>query len=142
MKKKLILIRGVSGSGKTTKAKNLIKEFEAKGVTVNWFEADMFFEDFDTGEYMFIPKLLPQAHKWCQESVKDSISSGEADAIIVSNTFTQLWEIKPYVAIANACGFDVEFIEMKGRYKNVHNVPEEVVEKQAARFEKIPDNYL
>jgi len=139
--KKLILIRGWSGSGKTTMSDNLLTAIyfhsnnsDLKSVSL---EADMFFSLNDSGDYNFNPKLLPQAHKWCQLSTLSAMNNG-VNFIVVSNTFTQLWEMEEYFNLAEEYGYDVEFVEMKGEFENVHNVPKEVVDRQKARYEELP----
>ncbi|MDF5393465.1 AAA family ATPase, partial [Vibrio parahaemolyticus] len=67
---KLILIRGLPGSGKTTLAKQLAIELGAKH-----FEADMYFEN-DEGDYHFEPVQLPQAHEWCFQQTRKWLNKG------------------------------------------------------------------
>jgi hypothetical protein len=43
--------------------------------------------------------------------------------------------MESYIKIAQEFGYEVEIKIMTGNYKNVHNVPEEVVRKQKERFE-------
>ena len=88
--KELFLLRGVPGAGKTTLAKSI-------GGT--HLESDMYFVDSITGEYIFNPNKLKDAHQWCQESVLSFMIAGESK-IVVSNTFTQKWEMDPYYKIA------------------------------------------
>jgi len=57
---KLILVRGVSGSGKTTYAKKLIND----DPSLSHYEADMFF--YTNGSYNFNPFKLKDAHAWCK----------------------------------------------------------------------------
>jgi predicted kinase len=57
--------------------------------------------------------------------------------IIVSNTFTQEWEMKPYIDLANQYGYTIFTIIVENRHGNssVHNVPEETMVKMKDRFE-------
>ncbi len=126
MEKVLFLVRGLPGSGKTTLAKQL---------TANVFEADHYFYDND-GNYNFIPSEIKEAHKECQQFVRYAMESG-IKKIAVSNTFTQEWEMKPYMDLAKEHGYKVFTIVVENRHggNNVHNVPEDKIEQMANRFE-------
>jgi predicted kinase len=126
---KLILIRGVSGSGKTTYAKKLIEE----DPNLSHYEADMFF-DVD-GYYHFDPRQLKDAHSWCQARTEKDLKNGKS--VIVSNTFTQKWEIEPYIELAKKYQANVIIKKMTGNYKNIHGVPDDVVERMKARWENV-----
>lgn len=127
MEKTIIIIRGISGCGKSTFAKTL-GGFH--------FEADMYFIDPVTGEYNFDPSKIKLAHQWCQDSVKSSMTLNH-DKIVVSNTFTQEWEMQPYFDLAKKYNYKVFTIIIENRHggKNTHNVPDETLEKMRNRFE-------
>jgi predicted kinase len=57
--------------------------------------------------------------------------------IVVSNTFTQEWEMKPYFEMADRYDYKVFSIVVENRHGGVneHNVPEEVLTKMRERFE-------
>ena len=96
---KLILIRGIPGSGKSTIAKEYIKE------GFHHLEADMYFVDQD-GSYKWDGNKVRFAHEWCQNSTLELLESGKN--VVVSNTFTTLKEMKPYIEISKVpC--DLEF---------------------------------
>jgi len=122
----IVLLRGVSGSGKSTFARVLGGKH---------YEADMFFVDSD-GVYKFNPKKLKEAHKWCHSSVELSMSNRE-DLIVVSNTFTQEWEIKPYYELAKKYNYTVFSVVVENRHDgvNTHEVPEEKIQIMKNRFE-------
>ena len=130
MEKTLYIVRGIPGSGKSTFAKSL------GGVH---FEADMFF--MKDGEYKFDMFKLKEAHKWCQNSVNTAMilntTAGINQTIVVSNTFTQEWEMKPYFDIAEVYGYKVFSIIVENRHGGVneHNVPEEVLSLMKNRYE-------
>jgi predicted kinase len=57
--------------------------------------------------------------------------------IVVSNTFTQEWEMEPYFTLAKEYGYTVFTIVVENRHggTNVHNVPEDKLEQMKNRFE-------
>lgn len=130
MSKTLLLLRGLPGSGKSTLSKTI------GAIT---FEADMFF--MEGNEYKFNPTKLKEAHAWCQNQVemtmKNSTKNFETSRIVVSNTFTQEWEMQPYYDLAKKYGYEVFSIIVENRHggTNVHNVPEDKLELMKNRFE-------
>jgi predicted kinase len=122
--KSIYLIRGCSGSGKSTFAKTL------GGLHI---EADMFF--VKDGEYKFDVTKLKQAHNWCHDVVENWMENSE-ERIVVSNTFTQEWEMKAYYELAEKYGYRVHSIIVENVHegKNVHNVPEDKINEMKKRF--------
>lgn len=121
----IVLIRGLPGSGKSTMAK---REFPSH----THYEADAYFVG-DDGVYRYNPKKIRDAHEWCQASAERSVKGGMD--VVVSNTFTQLWEMKPYFDIAERNGSSVRVIVATGDYGNTHGVPDDVVERMRMRWE-------
>lgn len=129
----LILIRGIPGSGKSTLAKMLQNELWKVGEQCMRFEADMYFENFVKGTYDFDATKLRQAHMWCQENTRQSLSRG--DTVIVSNTFTTLKEMKPYVDMIRAHGKEPTILLCQSNWGSIHDVPEETIEAMKKRFQ-------
>ena len=143
---KITIMRGVSGSGKSTKAKELIKEvLNATDGTASTIicSADQFFIDPESGRYEFDHRKLGSAHAYCRAKVEAAVELG-ANLIIVDNTNTQKWEFAPYVAIAEANDYECEEImvgtlnddDLKAyANRNKHGVPLESIRKMAKRFQ-------
>jgi predicted kinase len=123
----LYIIRGISGSGKTTLASKMAAEKNCRHL-----EADMWFMRGD-GEYIFDFRELDRAHNWCFNEACVELNDGRD--VIVSNTFTRLWEMRNYIDFATERGHKVQIITCNGRYQNVHGLSEGMVAKQAARFQ-------
>lgn len=121
----LVLIRGLPGSGKSTLAKSMAGHMH--------YEADMYF--MNDGDYKFDPKLISDAHKWCQWWTKDNLLRNYS--VVVSNTFTQKWEMQPYFDMAAELGVPVRVIEATGNFQNIHGVPEAAIERMRARWEEL-----
>ena len=123
MEKELILLRGLPGSGKSTLAKRICNQH---------VEADEFF--VVNGKYQFDPTKLKQAHEWCQIQTEGWMMKGYN--VVVSNTFTQEWEMEPYLALARKYDYKVVSLVVENRHgnKSVHNVPDETIEKMRNRF--------
>ena len=128
----LILVRGIPGSGKSTKAKSML----ASNPNRVHLEADMFFEA--SGEYKFDPTLLSTAHDWCYSNTVFNLLSGKD--VVVTNTFTKTWEMESYLAAGQRLGCDITIIEMKSEYGSIHGVPEAKLRQMKARWEKLPED--
>jgi predicted kinase len=127
--KELFLLRGLPGSGKSTLAKSL------DGIHV---EADEYF--MKNGVYEFDATKLKDAHTYCLTRTKSYMyinsSKDNSEKIIVSNTFTQEWEMKPYFDMANEYGYRVYSIIVENRHGGVneHGVPSDKLEQMKNRF--------
>lgn len=117
----LIIIRGVPGSGKTTRAWC----YYPNHVLI---EADMFFTN-ERGEYKFVPHLLPDAHAWCQNGTRLLLKLGLD--VVVANTFVRKWELEPYLRMTK----NHKVITLTGNFPNTHGMPEATVERMRKMFE-------
>ena len=128
--KELFLLRGISGSGKSTLAKILVgdKDYCHK-------EADMYFVDHE-GNYNFNPSKLKDAHAWCKSEIEFAMKY-EHTPVVVSNTFTQEWEMDAYFEMAKEFGYQVHSIIVENRHggMNLHGCPEDKIEQMRNRFE-------
>jgi predicted kinase len=123
--KELFLLRGLPGSGKSTLAKSISEVY---------YEADMYFVDAD-GNYNFDATQIKDAHNWCQTMVS-MVMEYNTPKIVVSNTFTQEWEMKSYYELAEKYGYRVYSLIVENRHGGVneHGVPEEKLEQMKERF--------
>jgi len=127
----LLIVRGASGSGKTSFA-NLLVDHSPPD-QVRHFSADDYMVN-ENGEYDFDFNRLDYCHRRCEEDTFDSLSNGVS--VVVHNTFTRESEIIPYKEIAERTGarFISVIIENRHESSSVHAVPEQTVMKQAERF--------
>lgn len=128
----LILIRGLPGAGKTTLAVAM------DGTVIS---ADDWMIN-DKGDYHFDSAHLPYCHRRCQSATADALGMGKS--VIVANTFSQAWELAPYLKIARTCGanagitdlFDAGLTDAELAARNVHGVPVATIAAMRARWEK------
>jgi predicted kinase len=122
--KELFLLRGLPGSGKSTLAKMICSQH---------VEADMFF--MQDGEYKFDATKLREAHTWCQGRTESWME--KRYNVVVSNTFTQEWEMEAYYALAKKYGYQVHSLVVENRHGgiNEHGVPADKLEQMKNRFE-------
>lgn len=123
----LVIIRGLPGSGKSTKAEKLLH----KGIVDVHFEADMF--HMVGGTYEWKADNVQVAHRWCLDETDYALAQGKR--VVVSNTFTTKRELKPYFEVAAKYNLTPMIIHATGDFGSIHNVPEETMEKMKNRFE-------
>ncbi len=124
----LILVRGLPGSGKSTIGQSL-----QTALGYVHIEADMY--HMKDGEYQFDPTKVKEAHLWCQLETMKALAYGHF--VVVSNTFTTLQELEPYLLVAKALQRSVRIVEALGSWGNIHNVPAEVLQRMADRWEDL-----
>jgi predicted kinase len=134
MKKHLIILRGISGCGKSTVAEMLQGYGDMDSIlNAKICCADDFF--MKDGEYKFNANALGIAHKLCFEKCENAMIAGEA-RVIVANTSTTDKELKPYIDLAEKYGYMVFSLIVENRHggSNVHNVPETSLTRMLERF--------
>ncbi|KAH8379502.1 hypothetical protein KR009_005342 [Drosophila setifemur] len=144
--KLMIIMRGPSGSGKSTLAEALLRQsclLERHNVQDFVLSSDDYFKT--RRGYEFNPTLLPAAHDWNKERVREKAVRGWSP-IVVDNTNTMAWEMQPYVQIAVQYGYELELLEPQTSWsksasklaqKNVHQVPRESIQRMLERYERI-----
>ncbi|KFP88237.1 NEDD4-binding protein 2-like 2, partial [Acanthisitta chloris] len=135
--KLLILLRGLPGSGKSTLARILLGQ-SSDGIV---FSTDDYFRQQDG--YTYNAAQLGDAHEWNQKRAKQAMEHGKSP-VIIDNTNTQAWEMKPYVEVALEKGYRVEFHEPDTWWKfdpeelekrNKHGVTREKIAQMLERYE-------
>ncbi|XP_012996392.1 NEDD4-binding protein 2-like 2 isoform X3 [Cavia porcellus] len=137
LQKLLILLRGLPGSGKTTLSRILLGQ-SRDGIV---FSTDDYFHHQDG--YKYNVNQLSDAHDWNQNRAKQAIDQGRSP-VIIDNTNTQAWEMKPYVEMAIGKGYRVEFHEPETWWKfdpeelekrNKHGVSRKKIAQMLDRYE-------
>lgn len=130
----LYLIRGCSGSGKSTFAKELLKILSAVGDKVVLCEADDFF--MVDGKYLFDEDKLKEAHRTCAAKAYHAMKSKETNTVIVSNTNTRESEFKEYLEMANIYNYRILSLVVENRHggENSHGVSDGKLKAQATRL--------
>ncbi|XP_078402666.1 NEDD4-binding protein 2 [Cetorhinus maximus] len=136
--KALILMRGLPGSGKSTLARMLVQQ----GPNGMIFSTDEYF--CRSGHYQFDPSLIGEAHEWNQKRAKEAIEEGYSP-VIIDNTNTQAWEMKPYIVMALKHSYNVVFREPDTWWKfkpwelerlNIHGVSKEKIKVILEHYER------
>jgi predicted kinase len=130
--KTMYILRGLPGSGKSTFAKSIAKPWQI-------FEADQYF--MNNGEYEFDVTKLKDAHQDCKDRVRNAMRPSLLrgllyNTIVVSNTFTQEWEMKFYRVVAKKYGYRIFYVIIENRHGNTneHGVPEDKIQIMKDRF--------
>lgn len=124
----LFLIRGMPGSGKSTLAKSLVQPD-------NHFENDQFWMTPD-GKYNFDSARRAEAHADTLARTSERLTNTKSD-VAVSNTFTQVRELQPYLDLAKHHGWNTQIIRMTGNHGSIHDVPPDTIDQMKKRFEDI-----
>ena len=134
----LILLRGVSGAGKSTVAGLFI---DATIISTD----DFFMKD---GEYQFDGNSLIENHMKCTIKAEQTMQAATKMAentsidmikhtLVIHNTFTKQWEMTPYLILAEKYGYTIHTIIVENRHesKSIHDVPQASIDAQRDRFD-------
>lgn len=148
--KKLYILRGHSGSGKSTYSQELIKTIKQNfnNANITHINNDQFIIDH-YGVYEWSNKNIQEAinfnKKLFNNVISQSYSKEENVFIINSNMNLSSKSIIPMIQKAKKEGFEVEIITFKNFFKNEHNNKDNEVVKMALKCElenDILENYI
>ena len=124
---KLVLIRGLPGSGKSTKAKEYIPNGFIHLESDEWHFNHL-------GQYIFETANSKKSHIWVELNTENFIRKGKD--VVVSNVFIKMPSIVPYYNIALRYKYDFEVISLPKRFTDIHNVPELTLKQMSDAFEE------
>lgn len=128
--KKLVLMRGWPGSGKSTCAKKESVKFKKSLV----LSTDDYFVCPNTGDYIWVSSLIGEAHVWNRKRTEDAMKRGKSP-IFIDNTNIRLWEMDGYLKLAKIYGYETFQFPCSGNFENTHGVPREKVEQMKDSYE-------
>ena len=131
----LVLLCGISGSGKTTYRNKHFPDAVIASADDGMLE---------NGVYKFHGSKLERSHGTCFRQVIESLQS-RVPVVVVDNTNITIEGVAPYVAAGDAYGYKVRLLCLRVDPKiagprNAHNVPQVKVDEMAQTFEAFLKN--
>jgi uridine kinase len=133
-----IILRGVSGSGKTTVSEYLSYLYSRGIQTENKLcvvcSADEYFVN-EHGEYKFDRQKIGHAHNYCKNKFENALNLN-TELIIISNTNCSEKEIQPYIDRAREANYSIISLVIENRHGNgnIHGVPADTLIGQEQRL--------
>ena len=137
--KRLVVLRGLPGSGKSTVAKALDVDSQAGICNADDFR-------YSSQGYHFDPNRLSDVHRRCFTKCVELIDS-DCPLIIIDNTNGHLWEYEAYMMLGRVTGYETKVVEVScpdqaslGRFvrRNVHRVPMDACVRMWKEWEADP----
>ena len=113
--KRMVILRGLPGSGKSTRAAEIVRA-ESGGSSGVIHSADDYFYS-PSGVYNYNPALLGRAHLSNRARSLQAAENGNSP-IVIDNTNLSIKEMKPYVQIAKKYGYVLEIEESSTPWRN------------------------
>lgn len=126
------IMRGVAGSGKSTRARELVGK---NGIIHSTDDYSM-----EGGRYNRDASLLGKYHHWNLIAFSESLDQG-LPVVICDNTNSHRWEFQPYIDAAVKRGYRVEIVTMPhpnpeiAAKRNIHNVPADAIRAMIQKWE-------
>jgi hypothetical protein len=120
---KLVIMRGIPGSGKTKYCKLCLPNFAR-------VSSDDYFTDKD-GIYTFVPSEMFKSHDWCYNHVLTLLSAGKN--VVVDNVFSKLRDFKRYLDLP--LKFEGRIYHIVAHHGNTKNIPIRIVKQFEATYE-------
>lgn len=118
----LRIVRGLPGSGKSTYARKF------GGILI---ESDMALYTGD--QYIWTPERLDKAINWVRAMFQINVQYG--NDINLVGVFTREKNFRHHIEFAEKNGYKVEVIRCTADYGNIHNVPQESLDRMARTLE-------
>lgn len=147
--RELLIIQGISGSGKSFVTNALVKDYEDRNIRFVVCSTDNFWYSEvgdDPTKYDFDMKRLGEAHKWNQRRADAAMRNG-VPVVIIDNTNLQQREAEPYINMGKANDYNIRCIsvgcalkvakEANAQRPEDRRVPEEVIDRQAGRKQQL-----
>lgn len=149
---KVFVCRGLPGSGKSSWVRNMFARPDSPAPK-HVVSADKYHMVRENGQdvYRFKRENAGAAHNSCLQQFVVLVSAPCAnvfdDEVYVDNTNLSVWELAPYYRVAEAFGHEVRIMHFvcslaTAKKRNVHEVPDAVLEQMASRIEKLPPWWL
>ena len=104
----LVILRGLPGSGKSTKVSKLVETFPANSFHA-YCSTDLYWTTAG-GEYVFDATHLGHAHRWNFDNAARWMDI-ECPRVIIDNTNITLKEFKKYVSHAQSRDYEIVLVE-------------------------------
>lgn len=138
--KVVVLLRGLPGSGKSTRADELVKSFRELQANPVVFSADKYFDT--QGGYRYDAKEVGAAHNWAFKNTEEAVRVFQSP-IIIDNTNTEEFEILNYYNIAYHNWYKFYVLEPDTDWafdvaeltrRNTHGVPADKLSRMLKRY--------
>lgn len=138
---KVIILRGLPGSGKTEFKKSL-RDHILISMDLYWTK--------DGQEYEFVAADIPKAVKWMHEKFIAALEQEQNSPkalVVVDNTHTRVWEMEFFIAQAKKRGWMVQIVRVEADVMDCaarcsHPVPASKLLEMRDRFEDVSSKRL
>jgi predicted kinase len=126
------IMRGIAGSGKSTKARELAGDIGAVHSTDDYMMVD--------GKYSFDARRLSEVHEKNLDAFCKSLEEGVSIVVCDNTNIRRAW-FEEYVWAAEVAGYEVKIITMPhpdvalAAERNIHGCPARTIQRMIDRFE-------